>query len=288
MHDWVKYIVSEIEPIEDPSYGPRYRCSLTLKDGTFLPCAVIQSKQRLADLAKRRIREEMEGKGHIGGDDPYGQIVTSFVARGNKVNDDDVASADIAHFAPPLTLLREIHGETFMAWTGWVLVFSHCAPCRGDRSYPGADVERRRKWRRRDADREAANRGGVRRADCVGGLWGNANRFGQSSRATRGAHTHRCGAWRHCLGGVPAGRSRAGEAHHAVSQRRGDLHGGRSGGRGARPRYRSRHGHSRSKVTLQLDQLGRVRDPTSFCRITRFQACSARSAVAFARRPVGG
>ena len=120
MHDWIKSITRKVEPIEDPFYGPRYRCSLTLKDGTFLPCAMIQSKTRLVDLAKKRIREEMEGKGRIGGDDPYGQIVTSFVARGNKVSDYDVASSDISKHAIPLALPRQIHGETFMAWTGWV------------------------------------------------------------------------------------------------------------------------------------------------------------------------
>jgi hypothetical protein len=62
----------------------------------------------------------MDGKGRIGGDDPYGQIVTTFVARGNRVNDYDIASSDSSQNAIPLTLLRQIHGETFMAWTGWV------------------------------------------------------------------------------------------------------------------------------------------------------------------------
>jgi len=56
MYEWVKNITSAVEPIYDSIYGPRYRCSLTLKDGAFLPCAVIQSKQRLVDLAKRRIK----------------------------------------------------------------------------------------------------------------------------------------------------------------------------------------------------------------------------------------
>jgi hypothetical protein len=120
MHDWIRNITSTVEPIEDSFYGARYRCSLTLKDGTFLPCAVIQSKKKLVELAKRRIREEMEGKGRIGGDDPYGQIVTTFVARGNRINDYDVASSEISRNAIPLPLLKKIEGETFMAWTGWV------------------------------------------------------------------------------------------------------------------------------------------------------------------------
>ena len=114
MQDWVKNITGKVEPIEDSFFGPRYRCSLTLKDGTFLPCGVIQSRRSLVELAKRRIREEMDGKGRIGGDDPYGQIVTTFVARGNKVNDYDIASSDSSQNAIPLPLLRQIHGETFM------------------------------------------------------------------------------------------------------------------------------------------------------------------------------
>jgi hypothetical protein len=113
-------IVSKIEPIPDSIYGPRYRCSLTLKDGTEIPCAVLQSKAKLIELAKHRIKEEMSGHGKIAGPDPYGQILSSFVARGNCVNDYDVASVAPSRHAIPLSLLNEIHGETTMAWTGWV------------------------------------------------------------------------------------------------------------------------------------------------------------------------
>ena len=120
MYDWVRKITGAVQPIDDSIYGRRYRCSLTLKDGTFLPCAVVQSKDRLADLAKRRIKEEIDGRGHLGGPDPYGQIVETFVAGGNRINDYDVASAGESKYAIPLPLLRKIHGETTMGWTGWV------------------------------------------------------------------------------------------------------------------------------------------------------------------------
>jgi hypothetical protein len=113
-------IISSIEPIQDPNFGPRYRCALTLKDGTFLPCAILQSKTKVVELAKRRIKEEMNGKGRIGGPDPYGQILSAFVAGGNRVNDYDVASALPSRFAAPLALLRQIRRETTMTWTGWV------------------------------------------------------------------------------------------------------------------------------------------------------------------------
>ena len=62
MYEWVNSIRGEVEPIEDPIYGSLYRCSLTLKDGTFLPCAVVQPRQRLVDLAKRRIKRRWRAK----------------------------------------------------------------------------------------------------------------------------------------------------------------------------------------------------------------------------------
>lgn len=119
-NEFVKQVVDTTEPIEDPIYGPRYRCSLTLKDGTLLPCVILQSKERLVVLAKRRIKEELAGKGALGGPDPYGQIVSLFVAGGDRVNDYNVASAGPSRFAIPRSLLSRIEGETTMGWTGWV------------------------------------------------------------------------------------------------------------------------------------------------------------------------
>ena len=117
-------IIDTVEPLEDSIYGPKYRCALTLKDGTELPCAILQSKSKIAELAKRRIREEQSGKGKLGGPDPYGQIVSVFATGGNRINDYDVLDAAPSRFAPPLALLRQIHGETTMGWTGWVFEMS--------------------------------------------------------------------------------------------------------------------------------------------------------------------
>lgn len=80
------------------------------------------------DLAQRRIKEEMQGRGGLGGEDPYGQIVTTFVAGGNRVNDYDVATASESRFAMPKKLLSQIHGETTMGWTGWVFRMSDGRP----------------------------------------------------------------------------------------------------------------------------------------------------------------
>jgi hypothetical protein len=121
MDERFQQILSSVEPLPDSIYGPRYRCALTLKDGTHVPCAVLQSKQAIVELAKRRFLEESSGKGMLRlMPDPYGQIVASFVAGGNRINDYEVAFATPSKFSPPLSLLKRIHGETTMGWTGWV------------------------------------------------------------------------------------------------------------------------------------------------------------------------
>lgn len=106
-------VLGSVEPIDDSIYGPRYRCSVRLKDGTLLPCVVLQSKDRLVRLAKRRFSELADRDG-------LDSVLASFVAGGNRVNEYDIESATTSRFAMPLSLLRQIHGETSMAWTGWV------------------------------------------------------------------------------------------------------------------------------------------------------------------------
>ena len=54
------------------------------------------------------------------------------------MNDYDVASSCVSKHAIPLALLKQIRGETFMAWTGWVFrmrdgrVFSYGTPFRAE------------------------------------------------------------------------------------------------------------------------------------------------------------
>jgi len=120
MYNFEKNITNSVEPIQSSIDGPLYRCSLTLKDGTFLPCAVLQSKQRLVEHAKRRIKEYMDHKVPPDGPDPYTTIVSVLVAQGNRINDYEVSSASESKYAPPVALLSQIEGETRMGWTGWV------------------------------------------------------------------------------------------------------------------------------------------------------------------------
>ncbi len=76
----------------------------------------------ITDLAIRRFKEELSGKSIFSKSSGIGyrDIVTTFVTKGNCINDYDIAQIDKTKFAFPKTILKQIHGETRMGWTGFV------------------------------------------------------------------------------------------------------------------------------------------------------------------------
>jgi hypothetical protein len=115
-----EYLKSGVEQFPDSAYGPGYRCSAYLTDGTLIPCVMLRSSAATVQLALRRFEEEKKGLGVFRRKGAYEEIVETFVAAGNRVNSYDVARVEPSHHAMPLALLRQIHGETTMAWTGFV------------------------------------------------------------------------------------------------------------------------------------------------------------------------
>jgi hypothetical protein len=115
-----EYLSSGVEAFPDSAYGPGYRCSAHLIDGTFLPCVVLRSSGSTVQLASRRFEEERKGKGLFRRKGSYEEIVRSFIAAGNQVNSYDIARVEPSRYAIPMALLRQIHGETSMSWTGFV------------------------------------------------------------------------------------------------------------------------------------------------------------------------
>lgn len=116
-----EYINSGVEPCPDQTYGEGYRCSAYLKDGTYLPCVMLRKSAPLVALAARRFEEEKKGKGIFRSAGGYVEIVKTFVAAGNRVNAYDIARVQPSRFAFPRSLLKQVHGETTMGWTGFVL-----------------------------------------------------------------------------------------------------------------------------------------------------------------------
>jgi hypothetical protein len=72
-------------------------------------------------LALRRFEEEKRGKGMFRStSSAYEEIVQTFVATGNRINAYDLARVQPSRFAIPLSLLKQVQGETTMGWTGFV------------------------------------------------------------------------------------------------------------------------------------------------------------------------
>jgi hypothetical protein len=111
-------VKAEVEPLPDTIYGPRYRVSAFLSDGTYLPCVVVQSKRKQTDLAERRFEQLKKQPDH------YRPVLEVFVAAGSRVADHDISRVAISPHAWPLATLRQIHGETTMGWTAFVVEMS--------------------------------------------------------------------------------------------------------------------------------------------------------------------
>ncbi|HTN47529.1 MAG TPA: hypothetical protein VL098_14355 [Flavipsychrobacter sp.] len=120
--DIIKFLKANISPLPDSIYGDGYRASVTLTDDLYLPCVVFRNSSKVLDLAVRRFKEEQSGKSIFSKSSGlgYGEIVKTFVASGNCINHYDIAKVDTSDFAFPEQILQQIHGETKMAWTGFI------------------------------------------------------------------------------------------------------------------------------------------------------------------------
>ena len=118
----IKFLKDKIEPLENDSYGTGYRASVYLVDGTFLPCVIFRNSKTIVELAIRRFEEEQTGRSIFSKSSRLGyyDIVKNFVARGNCINAYNIGKISKSKFAFPLSILKQIHGETHMSWTGFV------------------------------------------------------------------------------------------------------------------------------------------------------------------------
>jgi hypothetical protein len=119
--DIIKFLKDNIEPLDANAYGLGYRASVYLTDGTFLPCVIFRNPKTTVNLAIRRFKEEQTGKSIFSRSSGLGyyDIVKTFVTNGNCINDYDIDRVEKSKFALPLTIQRQIRGETTMGWTGF-------------------------------------------------------------------------------------------------------------------------------------------------------------------------
>lgn len=115
LEEMAAFVLRNVEPLTDRIYGNRYRVAAHLKDGTYLPCVVLQGKRAQVDLALRRFKELRWKRSQ------YESVVESFVSAGSRVADYHLWDVEVSPFAWPLDILKQIHGETTMGWTAFVV-----------------------------------------------------------------------------------------------------------------------------------------------------------------------
>jgi hypothetical protein len=122
----ISFLKENIAPLNDSNFGPGYRSSVYLTDGTFLPCVIFRSSKPVVELAMRRFKEEQSRRSIFAKSSGLGyeEIVKTFVAKGNCVNDYEIAAVLKSRFAFPFEVLRQVKGETNMGWTAFVAKFS--------------------------------------------------------------------------------------------------------------------------------------------------------------------
>lgn len=119
--DIIRFLKDNIEPLDNNAYGPGYRASVYLTDGTFLPCVIFRNPKTIVNLAIRRFKEEQTSRSIFSRSSGLGyyDIVKTFVTRGNRINDYDIDRVEKSSFAFPLAIQSQIQGETTMGWTGF-------------------------------------------------------------------------------------------------------------------------------------------------------------------------
>lgn len=110
----IRFLKKNIEPVEDVVFGKKYRASVTLKGNLVIPCVEFLDKEVYVNQAIRRFDHER-------GNNPYKEIVCSFLAEKNVINPKGIIQIEQSRNAMPMSVLKKIRGETIMSWTGFVL-----------------------------------------------------------------------------------------------------------------------------------------------------------------------
>lgn len=126
--DLIKFLKNNIDSYDDQIYGKTYRASVTLTDGTYLPCVIFRNSKPKIDLAIKRFKDEQGGNSIFkikSKEFGYREIVKKFITCGNNLNLYHIANVEKSSFVIPLSEVRKIDGETAMSWTAFVIKFKN-------------------------------------------------------------------------------------------------------------------------------------------------------------------
>ncbi len=110
----LNYLRENVVPMGHQVYGLQYRASVTLTDGTHLPCVLFTDAEMRTSLAIRRFQETASS-------DEFQRtlVAESFVVEQATIRTRDISDVTLSPFAWPEEILRQIHGETTMGWTAF-------------------------------------------------------------------------------------------------------------------------------------------------------------------------
>ena len=111
-----KYLIDNVTPYDDGSYGKYYRASAYLKDKTYIPCVMFGNPQNMINLAVKRFKETEKN------DLEYRIIVESFVTKHSCIPIWDIRKVEVSPYAWPMEILKLIEGETVMGWTAFTVL----------------------------------------------------------------------------------------------------------------------------------------------------------------------
>jgi hypothetical protein len=111
----LRFLKERVQPMEVSGFGTSFRAAVRLLDGVYLPCVLFAGRGRRIDLAVSRFKETSAQE------DNYRRVVSSFVASHSSVAEWEIREVEPSPFAWPVALLEQIHGETVMGWTAFVV-----------------------------------------------------------------------------------------------------------------------------------------------------------------------
>ncbi|MEQ1489742.1 MAG: hypothetical protein ABL932_04255 [Terricaulis sp.] len=108
-----KLIEAGIEEVPEEFGGPGYRCSVWLKDGTYLPCVFVQKVGRPADRLRKSVGDELSGEGQYDPltCDPVRQSLKWYLCYPNQIASHLIERIEPSPFAIPISLLAQVTGE---------------------------------------------------------------------------------------------------------------------------------------------------------------------------------
>ena len=114
----IDFLKDNIEPLDDEYYSAGYRVAAYLTDGTYLPCVVFRNLNAVEVANKKLTKYRNDYKIKHYTKSLNGKYIR-YSPRKNYVNDYCIAGVEKSKYAFPVSIVKQIQGETRMGWTAF-------------------------------------------------------------------------------------------------------------------------------------------------------------------------